>query len=209
MPPVAQRLRGQIERQIFTGCASEKSWRHAIGLAVVTAVSYFLAARAGLTLLKPEGVAVMWPALGLAVGGLIALGSDARAPVATGICVGIIAARLRAGGDIWLAIALGLCNTGGAVLTARLIERWFGPAFKLENVSSVFGFLGATAVGTLAAAVSGTAVVAVSEPTADISNIWSGWFTSAALGIVTVAPLLIGLASGIRWATPRREQVEG
>src|SRR5215468_8386982 len=209
MPPVAQRLRGQIERQIFTGCASEKSWRHAIGLAVVTAVSYFLVARAGLTLLKPEGVAVMWPALGLAVGALIALGPDARAPVATGICVGIVAARLLAGGNVWIAIALGLCNTGGGLLTARLIERWFGPAFKLENVSCVLGFLGATAVGALAAAVSGTAVVAIAETTTDILNVWFGWFTSAALGIVTVAPLPIGFASAMRGAPPRREQVEG
>src|SRR5215470_18761697 len=106
MPPIAQRL-----RRMFTERASEKSWGHAIGLTVVTAVAYFLVARTGLTLLKPEGVAVMWPALGLAVGVLIALGSDARAPVASGTCVGIIAARLWAGGNFWLAIALGLCNT--------------------------------------------------------------------------------------------------
>jgi hypothetical protein len=95
------------------------------------------------------------------------------------------------------------------LLTARLIERWFGPAFKLENVSCVLGFLGANAVGTLAAAVSGTAVVAITEPTTDILNVWRGWFTSAALGIVTVAPLPIGLASAMRRAPPRREQVEG
>src|SRR5262249_6617047 len=171
MPPIAQRLREQIQRGMFTKRASEKSGGHVIGLTVVTAVAYFLVAQIGLTLLKPEGVAVIWPALGLAVGGLIALGSDARAPVATGICVGMIAARLRAGADIWLAIALGFCNTGGALLTARLIERWFGPAFKLENVSSVLGFLGATAVGTFAAAVSGTAAVAINEPPADILDI--------------------------------------
>ena len=91
----------------------------------------------------------------------------------------------------------------------RLIERWFGPVFKLENVSCVLGFLGATAVGTFAAAVSGTAVVAISEPTADILNVWRGWFTSGALGIVTVAPLPIGLASAMRRAPPRREQIEG
>jgi PAS domain S-box-containing protein len=194
---------------MFADRAFEKSLAHAIGLTVVTAVAYFLAARAGITLLKPEGVAVMWPALGLAVGGLIAMGHDARAPVATGICVGIVAARLLAGGNVWIAIALGLCNTGGGLLTARLIERWFGPAFKLENVSCVLGFLGATAVGTLAAAVSGTAVVAITETTTDILNVWFGWFTSAALGIVTVAPLPIGLASAMRGAPPRRELVEG
>ena len=208
MPPIAQTLRGQIQR-MFTERTSERSWEHAIGLTVVTAVAYFLAALAGLTLLKPEGVAVMWPALGLAVGCLIALGSDAWAPVATGILVGIIAARLRAGGSFPIAIAIGLCNTGGGLLTARLIERWFGPAFKLENVSCVLGFLGATAVGTLAAAISGTAVIAITEPTRDILNVLCGWFTSAALGIVTVAPLPIGLASAMRGAPPRRELVEG
>src|SRR5215467_1163402 len=207
MPPIAQRLSEQI--QLFADRASEKSLAHAIGLTVVTAVAYFLAARTGLTLLKPEGVAVMWPALGLAVGGLIALGPDARAPVAIGLCMGIVAARLRAGGSFWLAMALGLCNTGGALLTTRLIERWFGPAFKLENVSCVLGFLAAIAIGTLAAAASGTAVVAITEPTTDILNVWRGWFTSAALGIVTVAPLPIGLASAMRRAPPRREQVEG
>src|SRR6516164_4247607 len=208
MPPIAQTLRGQIQR-IFTERTSERSWEHAIGLTIITAVAYLLAALAGLTLLKPEGVAVMWPALGLAVGCLIALGSDAWAPVATGILVGIIAARLRAGGSFPIAIAIGLCNTGGGLLTARLIERWFGPAFKLENVSCVLGFLGATAVGTLAAAISGTAVIAITEPTRDILNVLCGWFTSAALGIVTVAPLPIGLASAMRGAPPRRELVEG
>src|SRR5215471_10362928 len=101
MPPTAQRLREQIERRLFTERAWEKSWGHAIGLSVVTAVAYFLTARAGLALLKPEGVALIWPALGLAVGVLMALGSDARAAVATGICAGIIAARLWAGANIW------------------------------------------------------------------------------------------------------------
>src|SRR5262249_38519563 len=208
MPPIAHRLREQIQR-MFTERAAERSWGPAIGLTGVTAVADFLAGRAGLTPLKPEGVAVMWPALGLAVGALIALGPDARAPVATGILAGIIAARLRAGGIFWIAIALGLCNTGGGLLTARLIERWFGPAFKLENVPCVLGFLGATAVGTLAAAVSGTAVIAISEPTTDILNVWRGWFTSAALGIVTVGPLPIGLASALRRPPPQREQLEG
>src|SRR2546430_2524015 len=65
MPPIAQKLREQIQRRTFTGRASEKSWGRAIGLTVVTAVAYFLVARTGLTLLKAEGVAVMWPALGI------------------------------------------------------------------------------------------------------------------------------------------------
>jgi integral membrane sensor domain MASE1 len=129
--------------------------------------------------------------------------------VAVGVCTGIIATRLVAGGNAWLAIVLGLCNTGGALLTADLIERWFGPAFKLENVASVLGFLGATVVGTVMAAVGGSAFITIVQPTADILSVWHGWFTSAALGIITVAPLPIGLASAMREAPPRREQIEG
>jgi hypothetical protein len=74
MPPIAERLREQIQRRMFTECASEQSWQHVVGLTIITAVAYFPVARTGLTLLKPEGVAVMWPALGFAVGGPIALG---------------------------------------------------------------------------------------------------------------------------------------
>src|SRR6476660_8207068 len=155
MPSLAQRLREQTPRRMFTEFASDKSWGYAIGLTIVTAVAYFLVARTGLSLLKADGIAVIWPALGLAVGALIALGPHARAPVATGICVGIIAVRLSGGGHLGVAVALGLCNTGGALLTAGLIERWFGPVFKLENVPCVLGFLGATGVGTFVAAVSG------------------------------------------------------
>ena len=70
MPPIAQTLRGQIQR-MFTERTSERSWEHAIGLTIITAVAYFLAALAGLTLLKPEGVAVMWPALGWGIGLLL------------------------------------------------------------------------------------------------------------------------------------------
>jgi PAS domain S-box-containing protein len=204
-----QSLNEQIRQRMPTLRDSRVPRGDTIGLTVVITVTYFLVARMGLTLLRPEGVAVMWPALGLAVGGLIALGSSVRVPVAVGVCTGIIAARLAAGGNAWLAIALGLCNTGGALLTAGLIERWFGPAFKLESVASVLAFLGATVVGTVTAAVGGAAFIAIAQPTADFLNVWHGWFTSAALGIITVAPLPIGLASAMREAPPRREQIEG
>ena len=63
MPSIAQRLGEQI-RRMFTERASERSWQHAIGLAVVTAVAYFLAARVGLTLQQVMGVPIgSWGAL--------------------------------------------------------------------------------------------------------------------------------------------------
>src|SRR5215813_11277386 len=59
-------------------------WLGSIGLAAAVGIAYFLAARLSLLLLTPEGVAVFWPAAGVSSGTLIALGRDARWPVAAG-----------------------------------------------------------------------------------------------------------------------------
>ena len=56
-----------------------------IGLTIGVGVTYFFAAQLSLILLtKPDGVAVFWPAAGIASGTLIALGSGARLPVTLG-----------------------------------------------------------------------------------------------------------------------------
>ena len=59
-----------------------QSWHGVVKLAVVTGVAYFLAGRLGLALRAEPGVAIFWPAAGIAVGALIALGPGARLPVA-------------------------------------------------------------------------------------------------------------------------------
>ena len=62
-----------------------RQWLTAIGVAVAVGVIFFLGARLGLFLLtKPDGVAVFWPASGVATGALIALGPRAKWPVAIG-----------------------------------------------------------------------------------------------------------------------------
>ncbi|MGG7382743.1 hypothetical protein ACQ7B2_29705, partial [Escherichia coli] len=45
--------------------------------------------------------------------------------------------------------------------------------------------------------------------TAPILTTWRHWFASDAVGIITVAPLLIGFAAGLRRPPPRSELVEG
>jgi hypothetical protein len=70
-------------------------WPGSIGLAIVVGIAYLLAARLSLVLLTtPGGVAVFWPASGVAAGALIALGHRAQLPVAVGAMVGTIAAAL-------------------------------------------------------------------------------------------------------------------
>jgi PAS domain S-box-containing protein len=181
------------------------------GLAVAVGIAYFLAARLSLALLtKPDGVAVFWPAAGVAAGVLIALGPSARVPVAIGAMVATIVANLLGDRTLSSSIAFAVCNAGEAIITAWLIERHFGSRFTLDRLSSVLGLLAAASIGTAISGIGGTAAFKyLQNSTAPILITWQHWFGSDALGIVTVAPLLIGLASAAREPPPRGELIEG
>src|SRR5437868_15302206 len=131
-------------------------WGGAIALAVAVGIVYFLAARLSLALLtKPEGVAVFWPAAGVSAGVLIALGSPARWPVVVGTMAATIAANLFGDRNLWSAVLFALCNAGEAVLTAWLIERYFGSDFRLNKLRNVLGLAAAAIIGTAVSGVGG------------------------------------------------------
>ena len=185
-------------------------WSVAIATGALTAVAYFLGARLGLVLLTElEGVAVFWPASGVAAGILIALGPRARMPVAIGVAVATIAANLLGDRSLWASIFKGFCNAGEAMLTAWLVARWFGPSFRLDSLDRVLGFLLAATIGAATAAIGGAITMRLFHTTAPIFSIWRVWFASDGLGIVTIAPVLIGVAQIVREVRPRRELIEG
>jgi signal transduction histidine kinase len=187
-------------------------WIGSFGLAVAIGVAYYLAARLSLLLLtKPDGVAVFWPAAGVATGALIALGPSARFPVAAGAFGATIVAHLLAGDPfIWAAIGYGLFNAGEAVLVAWLIERYFGSAFSLGKLPCVLGLVAAAVVGTAISGIGGTfCFVWLQGSPAPFLTTWYHWFAADGLGIVTVAPVLIGLASAARNPPSRTELLDG
>src|SRR5229473_3262996 len=112
-------------------------WMSSIWLAVLVGSVYILAAKLSLALLTPDGVAVFWPAAGIAAGALIALGPPARWPVVAGTMVATIVANLLGDRNIWSAIVFALCNAGEAVLAAGLIQRYFGQPFSLDRLRHV------------------------------------------------------------------------
>jgi signal transduction histidine kinase/CheY-like chemotaxis protein len=183
----------------------------AAGLAVAVAIAYFFAARLGLALLtKPDGVAVFWPAAGIASGVLIGLGSAARVPVIAGVIIATVVANLLGDRSIWSAIVFAVCNAVEAVLVASLIGRFFGSSFCLDRLQNVLGLIVATIVGTAVSGVGGTAGFHLFHgSTASVLTVWQHWFTSDALGIITVAPLLIGLFSVAHGPPPAKEVAEG
>jgi signal transduction histidine kinase len=186
-------------------------WVGAIGLAVAVGIVYFVAARLSLALLtKPEGVAVFWPAAGVSAGVLIALGSGARWPVVVGTMAATIVANLLGDRNLWSAVLFALCNAGEAVLTAWLIGRYFGSDFRLGKLANVLGLAGAAIIGVAASGVGGAVTFKLfHSTTTPIWTTWQHWFASDGLGIITVAPLLIELASAWRDRPSLSELVEG
>src|SRR6185503_1206869 len=194
----------QVRRPAYPHVPTWSSWIHPIGLAAGVGVVYFFAAQLSLILLtKPDGVAVFWPAAGIASGTLIALGSWARLPVALGVMAASALASLFGDRSI-AAIIFALCNVGEPLLVAWLIKQRFGNDFRLESLHSVLGFFAAAGTGpAISGSVATVGFILFYSSGAPILATWLNWFASDALCIIMVAPLLIGLG-GLRREFPEK-----
>jgi signal transduction histidine kinase len=202
-------LGGQPQRS--TADALARRWARSVGLAAAVGVAYFLAARLSVGLvLKPEGVAVFWPAAGISSGVLIALGPRSRWPVAAGVTIATIVIHQLIADPLWAGTALGLSNAAEAVITAALIERYFGTDFSIGRLRQVLGLLVAATVGTAVSGIGGAVTYRLfAGPSAEMLTTWQHWFASDAIGIVIVAPLVIELAAAVRQPPPRSERIDG
>jgi PAS domain S-box-containing protein len=177
---------------------------------LAVAVAYFLAARLSLALLeKPDGVAVFWPAAGVASGVLIVAGSEARWRVLIGVMAATLWANLLGDRNVASSIVFAAANAIEAAIVAGLIERAYGSPFELNRLRRVIGFFLATIAGTAVSGIIGTmGFMWFHSATASVPTIWFHWFASDALGTITVAPLVIGLASLMRNEPSAREAAE-
>lgn len=191
--------------------AGAAAWVFSAAGAVAVAVAYFLAAKLSLALLEEaDGVAVFWPAAGIASGVLIGFGTAARWPVVAGVMVATIAANLLGDRDIWSSIFFAVANAGEATVAAGLIQRFYRSPFELNGLRHVLGLFAATIGATIASGIVGTlGFVLFYGSTASVWTIWFHWFASDALGTITIAPLIIGFASLLREFPRRREIAEG
>jgi PAS domain-containing protein len=129
--------------------------------------------------------------------------------LAAGVSVATIACNLMIGRNLWLATAFGLLNAGQPIFTVWLVERWFGHTFRLEDVQRVLGLFVTTAIASAIAALGAAVAISLVEATASPLHVWRIWFAACSLGIVTVAPLLIGLGDVMRERLSPDELNEG
>jgi signal transduction histidine kinase len=201
-------LRGQGQRSAANDLARRSL--NSIGLAAAVGLAYFLAARLSVGLLLEEGVAVFWPAAGVSSGVLIALGPRARRPVAVGVTAATVTIHQLIADPLWAGIALGLSNAAEALIVAGLLELYFGADFSIDRLRQVLGLLLAAIVGTAISAIGGAITYRLFQgPSAAMLTTWQHWFESDGIGIIIVAPLVIGLTAAIRRPPPRSELIEG
>jgi PAS domain S-box-containing protein len=201
-------LTPEVRRRTLT--VPKAPWPGWIGVAV--GLAYFLAAKLSLVLLAPDGVALFWPAAGVSAGALIALGRSARLPVVAGTVIAVIAANLQGDRTVWGACSFALCDAGETVFAAWLIERYLGPVINLGRLRDVAGFLAAAVTATAASGVGGMVGYKLLHSHAVAGPVWTTWlhwFASDAIGMIIVAPLVIGIAQTLRAHPPRHEITEG
>jgi two-component sensor histidine kinase/integral membrane sensor domain MASE1 len=206
-------MRQTLTRQVRGGTRTDPmvSWIGAIGLAIAVGIAYFLAAQLSFALTaRSDGLAMFWIAGGVSSGVVIVLGRSARLPVGGAMVAAMLIATLMGHRSIWISTAFALCNVGETILAGWLIERYFGSPFSLDSLRNVMGLLAAAVVANAASAVGATmAYRLLLSPAAPIWATWHHWLVSGAVGIVTVAPLVIGLGDALRTPPPRHEIIEG
>jgi signal transduction histidine kinase/integral membrane sensor domain MASE1/CheY-like chemotaxis protein len=204
-------LSERIRAAVREAGATPPPWAISVVATVAVAIAYFLSARLSLALLeKPDGVAVFWPAAGVASGALIVAGSAARWRVIVGVMAATILANLLGDRNVWSSILFAVANASEAAIVAGLIERLYGSPFELNTLRRVIGLFAATIAGTAISGIVGTIgfIWFHGDASASALTVWLHWFASDGLGTLTVAPLVIGIASLMRNVPSTREAAE-
>jgi signal transduction histidine kinase len=211
---MAESLQVHDTRRQFAGTHARR-WLVPIARAGAIGLAYFVVAEIasqGLVL-QPDGVSVFWPSAGISSGALIVLGPRGRWSAAIGIALAEIAIGLTAPQAFWHApwviTAVTLCDTLEPLIISSLIARYFGPDFALDCLRNLLGLLAAAVVGVAFSSLGGAVTLRLAlGPAVPVLSTAEDWFASVFVGIITVAPLVIGAANILRQPVPRGEWIE-
>lgn len=171
---------------------------------------YFPASLVGLALLSHHnGVAVFWPASGVAVGALLVFGRPYFAPLALGVAIGTIFANISIGRPPTLAPIFGFANAVECLVVAALSERFLGTRLLFDTLRRVVGIFLAAAVGCATAAVVGAITIKyLGNVEGSLLMHWNLWFRSDFIGVLAMTPLFVGLRALAR-PLSMRSHIEG
>ena len=184
------------------------AWIRGIGIAAAVGIAYFLAAELSNSFLITPETVIFWPAAGIASGALVALWSIARWPVLVGVVVATAAANLLRHFSFAVTAAWIAGNTAEPLITALLIQYYFGARFRIDRLYCILGLFIAGLAGAVVASTWWTFAyywlfASLKEPV----TTWFHWIVSDLAGILSVAPLVIGIAAALRRYAPPSETI--
>ena len=168
--------------------------------------AYYLAAQLGLMVaVVEENVTPLWPPTGIAVVGILLFGRR--------VAVGVAVAALLVNAPITTALwAAGLTAVGNtlAPLAAAGALRLLGFRPELDRARDAVAIVAAALGGMLISATVGAGTLVISDaiPPAEFAGAWAVWWTGDAMGVLVVAPFLLGvrrLGEPLTW--PRRVEL--
>jgi PAS domain S-box-containing protein len=173
------------------------------------ALAYLVAARFGLFFtVDSKQVAILWPAAGIALAGLVVWGSRYWPAVAAGALL----QPILWGQGFGVAAGIAFGNTASVVVGAEVLRRLrgFDPHLtKLHDVL-ILAAVGAVFAPLISATIGiGTLSLAGKIATDALPMFWATWWASDAFGVLLVAPLVLSWAGRgglhVPERPPRRE----
>ena len=173
--------------------APNSFWREVVELAVV-AFAYWATVRLGLLLVaRPEGIASVWPASGLALAVLLLRPKRQWAKLLAVIFVTNAAGNLHGGNSLPVSLGYALANTLEAGLGAWVLTALCKSKITFERTREVLALLVVAAVMNGITALLG-ATVSVLAFHSLFTHSWMVWWAADGLGIVLVTPLIVSWA---------------
>jgi integral membrane sensor domain MASE1 len=183
------------------GNLTVRRWAGRFAETVLLAAAYVAAAKAAFWLgFVHTSIAPVWPPSGIALAAVLLFGNRA----APGIYLGAFLFNASTPVPLWVAAAIAVGNTIEALTGGWLLRR-AGFRRAIDRVRDALALAGPAAL--LSTAVSASVGVGIlwlsrSESGGDLRTAWAVWWLGDASGMLTVAPLLLLLASGWRRRRP-------
>jgi diguanylate cyclase (GGDEF)-like protein len=175
---------------------------------VLLAAAYFLAAKLALLAAIPPGYATaVWPASGIALASVLLQGSR----IWPGIWLGASLVNVTVQSSLVAATVMGAGNTLEALAGAALFRAYIGRPGVFQRGEDVVKFVAiAASSATIAATVAAAPLAFVhSLHWPELLWNWWTWWQGDAVGIIIVAPLILGWSVSIRPAWTRWKIAEG
>lgn len=191
---------------------SSSFWKDLLWVSLAT-IGYFLAARLGLSfVIKPEGIAAVWPPTGIFLSSILLTRKELR-PWLIGILflVDFVAERLA--GTPWLvSFIYALILTGDAVLSTWILEHFLGKGFTFDRTKVLFTwFIGSVIVSNAIFSIMAAITASVFLHVSSFWNSFLFWMTSDGIGNLIFTPFILGWESTFRlnsWVRERNRIIE-